>query len=299
MKKFILLAFICLSLSNLFAQKGDSKIFFKVFGNYALPTSGSYRTSSYTSSVVNNNYTFNTVKDGLGMGLRAGIGVGIVLNDFINVGLDAENYFGPAINSSNLYYYDNQAGLVTINNASVDYQAKIVMIGPNITFKALSQPNFFIYNRLTIKVGLTTKVTEKTNNEYNERFIEDVNLNPNPTDHITNFKQDFEYQGGIPFGFSAALGFQIKLTDKIRFFTEVEFTQLTYNPKKKVMTLWVNNDGTTVDLSTLDKIQVETEYKKNYTILDGQTDNNAPQPQPTLRMPFSSIGLGIGLIYRM
>lgn len=233
------------------------------------------------------------------MGLRAGVGVGIVLNDFINLGLDAENYFGPAIRSTNLYSYDNQAGLVQITNTNVDYQAKIAMVGPNITFKALSQPNFFIYNRLAIKVGVMTKVTEKTNSEYNERFIEDVNINPNPTDHITNFKQDFEYKGGLPFGFSAALGFQIKLTDKIRFFTEVEFTQLTYNPKKKVMTLWVNSNGTTVDLGTLDKILVETEYKKNYTILDGQTDTNAPNPQPTLRMPFSSIGLGIGLIYRM
>jgi hypothetical protein len=299
MKKLLYLTFTFLSLSNLHAQKGDSKIFVKVYGNYALPTSGSYRSTSYTSSIVNNNYSFNTVKDGLGMGLRAGVGVGIVLNDFINVGLDAENYFGPAIRSTNLYSYDNLAGLVTITNTNVDYQAKIAMVGPNITFKALSQPNFFIYNRLAIKVGVMTKMTEKTNSEYNERFIEDVNINPNPTDHITNFKQDFEYKGGIPFGFSAALGFQIKVTDKIRFFTELEFTQLTYNPKKKVMTLWVNNDGTTVDLGTLDKIQVETEYKKNYTILDGQTDTNAPQPQPTLRMPFSSIGLGIGLIYRM
>jgi hypothetical protein len=299
MKKFLLMAFTCLSLLDLHAQKGDSKIFVKIYGNYAFPTSGSYRNTSYTSSVVNNDYTIKTVKDGLGMGLRAGIGVGIVLNDFINLGLDAENYFGPAIKTNNLYYYDNQAGLVQITNTSVEYQAKIAMIGPNITFKALSQPNFFIYNRLTIKVGVMTKVTEKTNNEYNERFIEDVNINPNPTDHITTFKQNFEYQGGIPFGFSAALGFQVKLTDKIRFFTELEFTQLTYNPKKKVMTLWVNNDGTTVDLGTLDKIQVETEYKKEYTIKDGQTDTNAPNPQPILRMPFSSIGLGIGLIYRM
>jgi hypothetical protein len=299
MKKYLFLAFTCLSLSNLHAQKGDSKLFVKVYGNYALPTSASYRSTSYTSTIVNNNYTFNTVKDGLGMGLRAGVGVGMVLNDFINVGLDAENYFGPAIKSNNLYSYDNLDGHVYITNTGVDYQAKIVMVSPNITFKALSQPNFFIYNRLAIKVGVTTKVTEKTNSEYNDRYAEDPNTNPTPTDHITNFKQDFEYQGGIPFGFSAALGFQIKLTDKLRFFTEVEFTQLTYNPKKKVMTLWVNNDGTTVDLSTIDKIQVETEYKKNYTILDGQTDNNAPQPAPTLRMPFSSIGLGIGLIYRM
>jgi hypothetical protein len=299
MKKYFILAFICMTFMNLNAQKGDSKLYMKVFGNYAFPTSASYRSTSYTSSVVNNDYTFNTVKDGLGMGLRAGVGVGLVLNDFINIGLDAENYFGPTITSSNLYYYDNQAGLVSISNTSVDYQAKIVMLSPNITFKALSQPNFFIYNRLDIKVGIMTKVTEKTNNEYNERFIEDININPNPTDHITKSKQDFEYQGGIPFGFSAALGFQVKLSDKIRFFTEVEYTYLTYNPKKKVMTQWINNDGTEVDLSQLDKIQVETEYMKNYTIKDGQTNNNAPQPQPTLHMPFSSIGLGIGLIYRL
>ena len=299
MKKYFIMAFICLPFMNSIAQMGDSKMYLKVFGNYAFPTSASYRSTSYTSSVVNNDYTFNTVKDGLGMGLRAGIGVGLVLNDFINIGLDAENYFGPTIKSSNLYYYDNQAGLVTISNTSVDYQAKIVVVSPNITFKALSQPNFFIYNRLAIKVGVVTNVTEKTNSEYNERFIEDININPNPTDHITESKQDFEYQGGLPFGFSAALGFQVKLTDKIRFFTEVEYTYLTYNPKKKVMTKWINNDGTEVDLSAQDKIQVETEYMKSFTVKDGQTNVNAPNPQPTLHMPFSSIGLGIGLIYRL
>ena len=65
------------------------------------------------------------------------------------------------------------------------------------------------------------------------------------------------------------------------------------------MTQWINNDGTKVDLGAQDKIQVETEYMKNYSVLSGQTDTNAPQPAPTLRMPFSSIGLGIGLIYRL
>jgi hypothetical protein len=299
MKKFLFLALFCVPVSSLHSQSGDSKLFLKVYGNYALPTSGSYRNTSYTSTIVNNNYTIKTVKDGLGMGLRVGAGVGIVLNDFINLGLDAENYFGKPIVSNNLYSYDNQAGLVTITNTSIDYKANMVLLSPNITFKALSQPNFFIYNRLSIKVGVMTKVTEKTNSQYNERFIEDVNVNPNPTDHITYFKQNFEYKGGVPFGFSAAIGFQLRMSEKVRFFTEFEFTQLTYNPKKRVMTLWVNNAGTTVDLSTIDKIQVETEYKKDYTVLDGQTDTNAPNPAPTLRMPFSSLGLGIGLIYRL
>jgi len=299
MKKYLILALICMPMSLMHAQSGDSKFYFKLYGNYAIPTSGSYRNTSYTSSVVNSNYSVKSVKDGLGMGLRAGAGIGIVLNDFINVGLDVENYFGKPIKSNNLYYYDNQAGLVQIYNTGIDYQANMVLISPNITFKALSQPNFFIYNRLSIKIGIPTKVTEETNSEYNERFIEDINVDPNPTDHITIFKQNFEYKGGLPYGFSAALGFQLKMSEKIRFFTEVEFTQLTYNPKKRVMTLWVQNDGTEVDLNALDKIQVETEYKKEYTVLDGQTNVNAPNPQATLRMPFSSLGLGIGLIYRL
>jgi len=299
MKKFLIPAFMCLSLSSIHAQTGDSKLFIKVFGNYALPTSGSYRNTSYTSTSINQNYTIKTVKDGLGMGIRAGAGIGIVLNDFINLGLDAENYFGTPIKSNNLYYYDNQNGNVSIYNTNIDYRANILMVSPNITFKALSQPNFFIYNRLSIKAGVMTKITEKTNSKDNERYVDNPDVNPNPSDHITNFKQNFEYKGGVPIGFSAAIGFQLKMSEKIRFFTELEFTQLTYNPKKRVMTLWVNNDGSTVDLKTLDKIQVETEYKKNYTVLDGKTDNNAPNPAPTLRMPFSSIGLGIGLIYRM
>ena len=75
MKKFLIPAFICLSLSPIHAQTGDSKLFIKVFGNYALPTSGSYRNTDYTSSFINQDYTVKTVKDGLGMGVRAGAGM--------------------------------------------------------------------------------------------------------------------------------------------------------------------------------------------------------------------------------
>ena len=58
-----------------------------------------------------------------------------------------------------------------------------------------------------LRSELSTKVTEKTKYDYNERFIEDINVNPNPTDHITHSTQDFEYEGGLPFGFSAATWF--------------------------------------------------------------------------------------------
>jgi hypothetical protein len=299
MKKYIFLALMYMPLFMVQAQNSDSKIFLKVFGNYALPTSGSYRNTDYTSTVINQDYSVKTVKDGLGMGVRAGAGVGIVLNDFINVGLDAENYFGTPIKSNNLYYYDNQSGTVTITNTNIDYRSNITMVSPNITFKALSQPNFFIYNRLSLKFGVMKTVTENNVTENNSRYADNPINDPTPTDHITYYKQNFKYSGGLPFGFSAAIGFQLKISEKIRFFTELEFTQLTYNPKLKTMTLWVLNDGTTVDLSKQDKIQVVTEYKKDYSVLAGKTDNNAPNPAPTLRMPFSSIGLGAGLIYRL
>ena len=233
MKRLLILALISISWVSVHAQTGDSKFYVKVYGNYAIPTSGSYRNTNYTLTGVNNNYAYETVKKGLGMGLRAGAGVGLVLNDFINIGLDAENYFGEPIKSSNLFTYDNQAGTVYIYNSAVDFRANMVLLSPNITFKALSAPNFYIYNRLSLKLGIVTKVTEKTSSENNERYVENPDVNPNPTDHITKFRQEFEYQGGMPYGFSAALGFQLKISEKIRFFTEVEFTQLTYNPKKK------------------------------------------------------------------
>ncbi len=299
MKKYIFWVLVYLPLSSVYAQSGDSKLFFKVFGNYAIPTSGSFRNSDYTTSIKNHDYSYSSIKDGLGMGLRAGVGIGVVLNDFINLGLDGEKYFGNSIKSNTLVYDDNNSGLIRITNTNVDYQANILMLSPNITFKALSQTNFFVYNRLSIKVGINTKVTEKHNIELNERFVEDSNINPNMTDHITNTKQEFEYQGGLPFGFSTALGFQVKMTDKVRFFAELEFTQLTYNPKKKVMTRWEDYKGKVVDMTTIDKIMIETEYVDSYTVLDGKTNTKAPMQQPALRMPFSSIGLGVGFIYKL
>jgi hypothetical protein len=50
MKKYFILAYICLSSMYLNAQKGDSKVYLKVFGSYGFPTSASYRSTSYTSS---------------------------------------------------------------------------------------------------------------------------------------------------------------------------------------------------------------------------------------------------------
>jgi hypothetical protein len=202
------------------AQKADSHLFFRLYGNYAVSLASSYRPTNYTTSVDAKDFTYKSTKIGLGKGPRIGIGVGLIVNDFINLGIDVEKYWGRNITSNSLYYFD-QNGYTYTSNDDIEFKADMISLIPNITFKAISSPNFFIYNRLGIKAGIINKLEET--HSYTNTSI-DNNTN---SESITTERVEHEFQGGLPIGFVAALGFQAKLGDKLRFFTEFEFSHVT------------------------------------------------------------------------
>jgi hypothetical protein len=295
MKKILFTVLILFTfLTIVSAQKAtDSHVFFKLYGNYAVSLASSYRPTNYTTSVDAKDFTYKSTKVGLGKGPRIGIGVGFIVNDFINLGIDVEKYSGRNITSNSLYYFD-QNGYTYTSNDDIEFKADMISLIPNITFKAISSPNFFIYNRLGIKAGIINKLEET--HSYTNTSID----NATQTESKTTERVEHEYQGGLPIGFVADLGFQVKLNDKFRFFTEIEFSHLTYNPKKKVVTRWVDGGGKDFDLDKdFDVEFLQVEYVKEYTVKDGVRDFKKPRNETTLRIPYSSLGLGIGLIYKL
>src|ERR1700693_4621113 len=97
--KKIVYSFFVFSLAyvSVFAQTPDlpkiqegSNFYIKVFAGYGILTPGAYRLVSESISFTAGAPTNITVTKGLGSGLKYGGGLGFILNDFLNLGVDAE-----------------------------------------------------------------------------------------------------------------------------------------------------------------------------------------------------------------
>jgi hypothetical protein len=297
MKKFLLfLGLIILLESSASAQVSDSKIYTKIYGSYGIPLASSYRPSNYTTTMQGGNFSYSSVKTGLGKGLKAGVGVGMVVNDFINLGVDIEKYWGRDIKSNSFIYQVNNSKDISISSTDIDFKADMISILPNITFKAISQPSFFIYNRLGLRAGIINKLEETHVVTVNNRYVEGGDTQVK--DHISVETLEYKYEGGLPLGFLASLGFQAKMSDKVRFFTEVEFSHTVYNPKKRRITRWTDSGGNDRPLDTFDESMLAIEYVKSFEVKEGVEEYDQPKKETTLRIPYSSIDLAIGLIYK-
>ena len=99
---------------------------------------------------------YNNPSKRLGDGFNFSAGISYIVNDFINVGLDFV-YFRSTIHK----YRDSSVhitGLPVANNPPdeyiyneyniISYAATLLSLTPNITFKAISRPKWFLFNRL-------------------------------------------------------------------------------------------------------------------------------------------------------
>ena len=129
---------------------GESPVYIKIYGFYSLLTPGSQVESSSSSiSTGTTTSSFKTNSKGLGSGPRAGVGIGAIVSEFINIGIDAELLFGADLTTDNTYKGSNYT--YTSTNKTT---FRVLSIIPNITFKALSRPSYYIYNRLGLVGGI-------------------------------------------------------------------------------------------------------------------------------------------------
>lgn len=106
-----------------------------------------------------------------------------------------------------------------------------------------------------------------------------------------------EYTGGISFGFHGSLGFNYIINDKFMLFAECAANCQNWAPTKGELTKSMQNG---VDqLPNMDKVDKEVEFVNSYTE-GSNTVNNPNEPTTELKffMPFSSIGLNIGIVMR-
>lgn len=217
-------ALSCFAQQEPFESSTDSKIYIKIYGAYGLLTPGSFRGISN-----NDNNDINKVKvqkRGMGGGFRAGTGFGVIVNEFINIGIDGEYLMGNKINVK----VDAIEGSSIRTQSVTSYEHQIVSIIPNVVFKAISKPAYYIYNRVGIIVGIPLSIAE--NEKYEYQFKDPTAVPRNIVQRDINITFNGEHTLKTSVGYQGVLGIQMILTEKLRGFCEITAYGISFDRVK-------------------------------------------------------------------
>jgi len=290
-----------------FKLKKQPRFYLTVHGGYSVALGSTFKfypddVNSISVQMIENsapskNISYSATTKGLGEGARFGAGLSYIINDFINVGIDFD-YLSTSISKnrdSTFYQVKKSEGIDYryTERYNITYKAKLLTISPNITFKAISRPRFFIYNKIGAILTFRPNSIQTENQDAKMRMAEQGFVKDSSS------KNTKRYEWGIrnpAFGFMGAIGMQVKITGRIRAYGEIQFTHVVFAVKNRVLTNYTLNGREMV--KTLTRAEKEIEFEKNYT--DDEWSNNPNQPARATRQrfPISYIGFQAGLAYR-
>ena len=249
----------------------ESPFYIKVYGFYGLLTPGSQISSSYSAS------SFKTNTKGLGAGPRAGIGIGTILSDFINVGIDADMLFGANLTTDNTYKGSNYTYSSTTTTTF-----RVLSIIPNITFKALSRPSYYIYNRLGVVGGIVLDYSTSG-----------TSLNVPTAGATTTGEYQTDYtKNSLSIGYQAALGIQFRLSQSLRGFAEVVAYNQSFKPTESIYT------STSTKSGVVSKYSYINEFKAQGETVTTKRDGVDVYQNARNNVAMNSVGVGVGLLFR-
>lgn len=293
--------------------KPESRFILNVHGGYALGLGSTFKfypdniTSINVVQVGSNSPTKTTVYSsptrGLGEGFRFGGGISYIVNDFINVGMDLD-YFKSTIykDRDSLYTHSQITGASNgmdaytyKENYRISYDATLLTLSPNITFKAISKPKWFLYNKLGAVITFRPNSTEKDVQTINTRTGWQSYFRDSSTYKSTT------YEWGIrnpAFGFMGGVGAQFRINKKMRVFGELQFSHIVFVVRKRTTTDFMV-DGKNM-LETLSLSQRLVEFSTSFTqTQQASTDPSTPSRAITERIPITYVGFQAGLTYRL
>jgi len=156
---------------------------------------------------------------------------------------------------------------------------QMFQITPEICI-SLGLKKFNPYSRIGIIVGILPSIKQT------------VDMEGDFGNSITRTNAIVKMKGGIALGVMVAAGLEISLGNKLSFFGELDFSQISYVPRKGKFTKFdIDGEDQLSDMTTSEK---EMKFVK-------KIDNTQTQPnyEPTevlqSNFPFSHIGLNIGV----
>ncbi len=284
----------------------NSSVYVKVYGAYGFLAPGSYK--GRPDLISNEPVRFHIAKIGMGSGMRAGAGVGFILNEFINVGIDGEYLSGNKVRlKENVTAAESKAymGSGYSLEARRSYGNDVISVIPNIVFKAISMPSYYVYNRLGVVVGFPVNMTEDYFQLYH--YHNDNAGTHTVEDRTINIKYKGKHTLKPAIGYQFSIGVQMVISEKLRGFLEgsaynISFDRIKYEDTER---LRIENN------KNRDEIQQPTVYdhsKFNYRYINsGATGTNlkgVPYNQLTTityaqdPVIMNAITIGAGLAYR-
>ncbi|MBC7904995.1 MAG: hypothetical protein H7Y27_16325 [Gemmatimonadaceae bacterium] len=241
---------------------------------------------------------YSSPKKGLGEGFRVGAGFSYVINDFLNAGIDID-YFRSTIrkdrdSSIKRTFTTGPITSMSYNERfTISYDAILLTFTPHITFKAVSRPKWFLYN----KVGAV--ITIRPNSIENDRKDVNTSMTWQGFQKDSSGSSDTRYEWGIKnpsIGFMGAIGAQFKITEKIRLFSELQFTHIVFVISKRTTTNMIVNGKDIVN--TLPVSERVVEFQTSFRDDDWVQDPFQPSRAVTQRIPITYVGIQAGIAYR-
>ncbi|WP_394760169.1 outer membrane beta-barrel protein [Flavobacterium sp.] len=273
-KNIILILFICFMANKAAAQK----MYFNINGGYSfMSNSSTFRFNndkvfdSNTQIAVGLSSNEN-VKLSLGKGLNFGGTIGYQFHK--NIGAEIGiNYLISDKTTGSSKYIDG-------SNYNTSLSTKMFQIKPTVVLST----DFEKINPY-VKIGAIIGLGKI----YMEGFGLDV------TD---TYYDKTEMNGGIAMGVTASFGLNYNIHKNFDIFSEASLNALNYTPKKGTLTAYTENG--------IDKLPTIPVRGKEYVYVDttsytsgGPIDDSKPRETMSTKYPFSSIGINIGIRYKL
>lgn len=224
----------------------------------------------YKEASTANSTTLERVPVSLGQGFNFGGAFGYMFNDNIGAQIDVSYLIGKEHSVSG-----------TWPDARYEYKLSSQMW--RFTPAIIITPGFDRFNPYG-KIGLSVGVGH---------VIEDMEI----IDDMDVIKGKARLDGGVSFGLNTAFGVDYILNENFTLFSQVTLYSMTYAPEKGELTeISLNGADILHQLTTNEK---EIEYVDKYTYSHTSPEpDSAPSKELKHNLPFSSLGVNIGLRFR-
>lgn len=269
-KTIIALAITLLSI-NAFAQS----FYVKLNGGYNWGIASNVIASN--SNQVGTVNSYEKVNLSFGKGINIGGAFGYMFNKNIGAELGINYLIGGTTETSS-----KSSSFNSSSNNTYNYSSTLLNFIPSI----IITPGFEKINPYA-KIGMSLGIATMSNKNENSSTS-------GSTTNTTN--QTSIASGGLAIGLVSALGATYEINKNISVFGELNISTLSYSPTKSEITEYKQNG---VDnLSTLKTRDKVTEYSDSYsTDSSSPTDVNNPRKSMSINIPFSSLGVNIGVKY--
>jgi len=217
----------------------------------------------------------------MGSGINAGLFFGYMMNSNLGFELGVSYLLGNKYKFVNEYSesYNNYYETETYNYL---LQGNMIRLVPAMRF-VLGDKKIRPYMKAGMLIGLGANFTMEMNDNYTSPYGSSTS------------ERLIEYSGGLSLGFHGGVGINYQASSRLIVFAECAVNYQNWAPLKGEVTKYTE-DG--VDqLPLMDKYEKETEYLNSYTYTSSSSpDPNAPNKALKFYMPFSSIGLNVGVV---